>query len=202
MSIFHCVKVDENGNVVAAMTLPFSYLPDESWHEVPAPVQPGEAVVSFDNGTISVNPIGERPSDFHIWDSASGQWVLDTERKAADQSNRITIIRDRIRDSPIQLDDGWVVDADRDSVIIMDETVVNWDHITYMRTEAGEQMWKGTDNSIRSFDRQAFEAMVAEVHRKRAIRLDIAFAYAESIRALLPVPDDHPVFDRANWPGQ
>lgn len=129
--------------------------------------------------------------------------VIASERRAkkiAEQSRRITEIRDWLRDQSVTLENGWRIDADRDSVITMQETLDRWDDISVMRDEQGRQLWKDADNEIRTMARPEFEAFVDEVRRLRAQRYDAIFGFAETVRAQLPLPDSHAVFQSATWP--
>jgi hypothetical protein len=125
---------------------------------------------------------------------------IDTNQVIRRQSSRITEIRDQLRESPVTLADGWLVDADRDSVLQMQEREAQWGIGTATMID-GKQLWKGANNDVRLFTQVEFSAFVAEVREKRALKVDANFAYAESIRAQLPIPDDHPAFDPENWPG-
>lgn len=121
--------------------------------------------------------------------------------KVARQSVAINRIRDALRDAPVTLGSGVVVDADRDSVLMMEETIAMWEVITYMRDDQGRQRWKDSENVIRAFTREEFSAFVAEVRQRRAARMDFNFAFAELKRQQLPLPDDDTVFDPQQWPG-
>lgn len=122
--------------------------------------------------------------------------------KVAPQSARITEIRDTLRDASVTVAAGHPVQADRDSVLMMQETIDRWADITHMRTPDGRQLWKMADNTVHAFTQAEFVAFVAEVRQKRAQRMDVNFAYAEAMRAQLPLPDNHAVFDPSTWPGQ
>src|SRR6185503_20226109 len=94
----------------------------------------------------------------------------------------------------ITLEAGYAVQADRDSVLMMQETLDQWDTITHMRDVNGHQLWKDANNTIRAYSQTGFADFVAEVRQKRAARMDQNFAYAEILRAQLPLADDHAVF--------
>lgn len=127
---------------------------------------------------------------------------VDTAAAIAQQSMRISEIRDTLRDSDVTLTAGYSVQADRDSVLMMQETIDRWADITHMRTPDGRQLWKMADNSVHAFTQAEFSAFVAEVRQRRAQRMDVNFAYAEVMKAQLPLPDNHAVFDSTTWPGQ
>ncbi|MDB6061573.1 MAG: hypothetical protein JWM78_1676 [Verrucomicrobiaceae bacterium] len=122
-------------------------------------------------------------------------------KKIAEQSARITAIRDQLRDANLTVAAGFSVQADPDSVLMMQETIDQWDSITHMRDAESNQLWKDATNEKRAFSRDEFIAFVAEVRARRAARMDINFAFAELKRAALPLPDDDGVFDSTQWPG-
>lgn len=118
----------------------------------------------------------------------------------AKQWERIKAIRDELL-AFVVLDDGWEVDVDVTSILTMSRRVVQWGVGTSTMTPDGRQLWKGKNNDIRFFTQAEFSAFVADVELKQALRTDAVFGFAEGVRALLPIGDDHPAFDRANWPG-
>lgn len=120
---------------------------------------------------------------------------------ASSQWEKIRSIRDSLQESPVTLSDGWRIDADRDSVLRLQERVDQWGVGTHTMTPDGRQLWKGANNDIRLFTQSEFIALVDEVRAKRALKVDANFAYAESIRAQLPIAADHPAFSPVNWPG-
>lgn len=127
--------------------------------------------------------------------------IRKRDDRIAEQWNRLREIRDVLQESPVTLSDGWRIDADRDSVLRLQERVDQWGVGTHTMTPDGRQMWKGANNDIRFFTHDEFIALVADVRSRRAIKVDANFAYAEQIRAQLPITDDHPAFNPANWPG-
>lgn len=131
--------------------------------------------------------------------------VINVQRRAAkiaEQSAAINVIRDALRDADITLTAGYAVQARPNDISMMIETIDQWDTITHMRDASGNQLWKDASNTIRAFSQTEFAAFVAEVRQRRAARMDVNFAYAEYMRAQLPLADDHAVFDASNWPGQ
>lgn len=125
---------------------------------------------------------------------------VDPATLIAAQWEAVRSIRNSLRDAPISLADGWLVDADPDSVDTMKERVEMWGVGTDTMI-GGKQLWKGADNDIRLFTQAEFSAFVTDVRIRRTLKVDANFAFAEQLRAQLPLAADHPGFDPANWPG-
>jgi hypothetical protein len=128
---------------------------------------------------------------------------IDIQKRAeliARQSAKITAIRDDLEQSPITLTGGVTMDANRISTDRMDSVLDNWTAVTFMRDEDGKQLWKAANNSIVAYTEAEFIAMVAELKERRTARSDRLFAYSETQRATLPLPDNDAVFDPSSWP--
>lgn len=200
MSGFHFVRVNSQGEVISSISTPFWMISDADWIEVDRSIDVGSAIVKVVDGEVRITEKGFKPSYAHEWDYETDTWVVNSAIKAAAQWERLKACRLQVRDSPITLDNGWVVDADQESIQTMEARVNAWGVGTNTMTEDGRQMWKGTENDYQYFTQPEFAAFVAEVRTKQALRYDAAFAFAEYMRSLLPLDDDNPAFDAANWP--
>ena len=128
---------------------------------------------------------------------------LDIQKRGdliAAQSSKITAIRDDLEQSPIELTSGVTMDANRISTERMDSVVLDWSAVTYMRDGDGKQLWKTAINTIVAYTETEFAVMVAELKQRRTARSDRLFAYSETQRAALPLPENAAVCDPINWP--
>lgn len=200
-------QVDAEGNVRGAIQMMVNdeigegYVDANGWTYRIAP----EGVAMHDLTTRYVyaggfHDLGAPPGPHYRRDPATLSWVFDAGPAIAEQSQLVTFIRDQKRETPVTLADGWRVDADRDSVLMLQERLEQWGVGTATMTEDGRQLWKGADNDVRYFTQAEFAALVAEVRQLRAARADANFAYAEQLRAQLPLPADHPALRGEGWP--
>lgn len=123
------------------------------------------------------------------------------QSKIAEQAALINEQRELFRLDNVTANNGVTYQHDPIDRVNFKETLDNYDNITAMRdpTDSTKQLWKAADNTILSFTKVEFTALVAELSEKKAQHYAAAFEYAEGIKTLLPLPDDSPLFDRGNW---
>lgn len=195
----HYVQV-VNDEITAYYNNPADRPSGEGWYAVDGYIDPGSVSPEIIDGVLHLTPRPVRPSFNHVWDQDSSQWVMPNETLIRIQWGQIKAIRDQLN-AIVTIDDGWRIDVDVESMMTMNRRISQWGVGTNTMTPDGRQMWKGADNDLRYFTQTEFTEFVADVEQKQALKVDANFAYAEYIRAQLPVADDHPVFNPDNWPG-
>lgn len=115
----------------------------------------------------------------------------------SEQSFRINEVRNVINNLPIRLSDGFVVDADAQSIANMQIIVSAWRLDDSLYTNGIN--WKGSDNTFRTYTKQGFTRLVNEVITKSASRRKSVFDVGEQWKRALPLPDTHEIFDPTKW---
>lgn len=123
------------------------------------------------------------------------------QRKKGEQSSILTAIRDDLEQSPVVISGAPFQVRETPDIVRMRSTERDWDYITLTKDAEGRILWKDDNNDLHPMTREEFSEFVETALRARTERGDRLFAYSEFVKSQLPLPNDHPAFNKSNWPG-
>ncbi len=130
--------------------------------------------------------------------------AFNLTRKSSTIAKQFRIIREirlDLSDNDILVNAGYYMNCDRASLLDMTDAIDNWADMTTIKDASNRILWLCGDGVIRPFGKAAFTLLVVEIKRKKIVRNAQNIAYANTYIPQLPLPDTHPVFTTANWPG-